>query len=185
MNTPVGPRHGNSVKHNALIQKKEASQEEQQQASSSDIEQSTGRFLTFTIDADTAQIVKLETQDANGARHELSDDERTTLSRERGVGRLEDVVEQAFEAGIACVLGDALRGEHTEESEGDRELRHLLVGSLIEGSGAKRLLQQETLNRILLKTLIQHSVRKPHPAGAEAPAVTGLHTERATGGRTN
>jgi hypothetical protein len=120
--------------------------------------ESEAKLFAFTVDAETAQIVKFESLDASGARHELSDNEKVSLAREGSGDGLEELVEQAFEAGIACVLGEEGRS-HTEESEEDAELRHLLLTPLIERSLAKHLLQGEVLNRALLGTLIQHSIK--------------------------
>jgi len=114
--------------------------------------------FTFTVDAKSAEIVKFESFDASGAPCELSDDEKESLKRKGNGDELEDLVEQAFEAGIACVLGDGA-GSQIKESEKDAELRHLLVTPLIERSSAKRLLKGEALNRTLLDTLIQHSMK--------------------------
>jgi hypothetical protein len=116
------------------------------------------KLFALTVDATTAQIVKFESLDASGARSELSDDEKMSLVRTGNGDRLEELVEQAFEAGIACVLGD--EGEsRTKESKEDAELRHLLLTPLIEGSLAKRLLTGEVLNRAVLGTLLQHSMK--------------------------
>jgi hypothetical protein len=54
-------------------------------------------FLAFTIDPRTARIVKLEAFDARGARHELSQEERTSLIKRRGERKrtIEQVVERA------------------------------------------------------------------------------------------
>ena len=62
-------------------------------------------LLTVTIHAKTGQIVKIEGVDSAGRHHELSDEEKTNLAREKSKATLEDIIEQAFEAGIACVLG--------------------------------------------------------------------------------
>ena len=77
--------------------------------------------------------------------------------------KLEEALEQAFEAGINCVLGSEHEQDDGEESEQDSELRHLLLTPLIEHSAARRLWQREALNRAILGTLIQRSV-KPTPA---------------------
>jgi hypothetical protein len=130
----------------------------------SDIHQSAAppesgvKLFTFTVDAKTAEIVKFESFDASGARCELSDDEKSSLAKKGNGDELEDLVEQAFEAGIACVLGEGA-GSQIKESEEDAELRHLLLIPLIERSLAKRLLKGEVLNRTLLDTLIQHSMK--------------------------
>jgi hypothetical protein len=132
--------------------------------------QAAAQLLTFTIDAKTGQLVKFESLDESGARHELSDEEKANLARE-GIGdRLEQIVEQAFEAGIACVLGGDNRGQ-AQESEQDAELRHLLLLPLIEHSMAKRLMQGDVLNRAILGTLIQHSMKAGSDIDAGGSAV--------------
>jgi hypothetical protein len=128
-----------------------------------DIHQSGGKFFTFTIDANTAQVVKCETVDASGASHEISDEEIASLAQQ-GSQKLEEALEEAFEAGIDCILGGEDGRGDTEESERDAELRRLLLKPLIEHSPAKRLLQREAVNRILLETLIQRSTKPATPA---------------------
>ena len=126
-------------------------------------------LLTFTIDPSTAQIVKLEALDAAGARHELTDDEKASLTKRKGEQTLEQVVERAFEAGIACVLdGENGRDDQLESSE-DRDLTHRLLAPLIEHSAAKRLIARPLLDRAILDTLIEHSLT-PAPDAAGRPA---------------
>ena len=114
-------------------------------------------LLTFTIQARTGQIVKIESVDSTGVRHELSDEEKTNLAKQKSKVTLEDMLEQAFEAGIACVLGDADVEDDPPESAKDADLRRLLVRPLIEDGAAKRLMQRGILNRAMLTTLIQNS----------------------------
>lgn len=124
-------------------------------------------FLAFTIDASTAQIVKLVSLDASGASHELSEDEKASLATAASKDRLEGVLEQAFEAGIACAMGEGVADDLAEdvaedkakESEDDAELRHLLLKPLIEHSAAKDLMKPEVLNRAILETLIEQSMK--------------------------
>ena len=114
--------------------------------------------FSFTIDANTAQIVKLESLDASGARHELSDEEKESLVKEARDDLLERVVERAFEAGIACVLDSEVEQRDAQETAEDAELRHLLLMPLIERSAARHLMEREVLNRAILDTLIDHSI---------------------------
>jgi hypothetical protein len=130
------------------------------------------QLLTFTIDAKTGQVVKFESLDETGAHHELTDEEKANLAREGGSDKLEEIVEQAFEAGIACVLGDD-RGQ-MQESEQDAELRHLLLIPLIEHSRARRLMQGDVLNRAILGTLIQHSMKPRDEDAAASGSAAGL-----------
>jgi hypothetical protein len=112
--------------------------------------------LTFTVDATTGNVVTVETLDASGARHPVSVRQQKTLARE-GRERLESVLEEAFEAGIDCVLGDSDQPEAVE-GELDAKLRHDLIAPLLQGSPAGRRLKRESLQRVRLGTLIQSSI---------------------------
>jgi len=136
-----------------------------------DVNEAAAKLITVTIDANTAQVVRLEALDASGARHELTDEEKANLLKLASKARLEEVVEQAFEAGIACVLGGEVPQDN--ESVEDAELRHMLLTPLIQHSPAKRLMTREVLNRALLQTLIEHSI-KPQPGVAETGATARL-----------
>ena len=92
---------------------------------------------------------QIEALDASGVRHELSDDEKASLAREDSNGGLEEFLEQAFEAGIACVLGGNEGEENADQPGEEAELRHLLLTPLIEHSPARRLLQRDALNRAI------------------------------------
>ena len=115
--------------------------------------------VTVTIDAESAEVVRIEGVDATGARHELSDEEKTNLIKERREERLEELVQQAFEAGIASVLGTEDEDETTEESPEDADLRRQLLAPLIERSGLGHLTERPALNRAILGTLIEHSMK--------------------------
>ena len=121
-------------------------------------QQSADEFYSFTIDRTTARVVKVEALDANGARHEVSDQEKASLAR-AGSAPLERAFEEAFAAGIDCILGDEAPPDETEESAQDAELRHVLVAPLIQQSPAKRLMQREVLDRVIFDTLLQHSIK--------------------------
>jgi hypothetical protein len=120
--------------------------------------------LTFTIQVRTGQIVKIESVDSTGAQHELSDEEKTNLAKEKSKATLEDMLEQAFEAGIACMLGDADGEDDPPESAKDADLRRLLLRPLLEEGAAKRLMQRDILSRAMLTTLIRYATSsRPAP----------------------
>ena len=114
-------------------------------------------LVTVTMHAKTGQITKIEGVNGSGAHHELSDEEKASLANETGKTTLEAIVEEAFEAGIAYVLGDEGDEDDPVESEKDANLRHLLLRPLIEDSAAKRLLRRDVLSRASVKTLIDHA----------------------------
>ena len=186
MSTADGARRANSIKQK-LRPRKGASQKElemtetetdTQPETRSEPRESPSKFFSFTIDAQTAEIVKFESLDAAGARHELTDDEKASLAKEAAEDRLEEVLEQAFEAGIACVLGGSARTEQTTESEEDAELRHMLLTPLIEHSPARHLLAREALQRIVLDTLIQHAMKPETEAVGSSPSSEGIEEGR-------
>jgi hypothetical protein len=121
-------------------------------------------LLAFTLHVETGRIVRLEGVDKAGVRHELSEEQKASLARLRGEDTLEALVEQAFEAGIACVLGGSTEQLGTKESEEEAKLRRLLLGPLIEHSSAKRLMQLNVLSRSILGTLLRHGIE---PSGPE------------------
>jgi hypothetical protein len=116
--------------------------------------------VTITIDAESAEVVRVEGVDATGARHELSAEEKANFMKERREERVAALVEQAFEAGIASVLGVGDEEEEkTQESPEDVEFRRELLAPLIERSGLGYLKERPALNRAILGTLIEHSIK--------------------------
>lgn len=114
------------------------------------------KYLTVTIDADSARVIRIEGQNASGARHELTRDERRSLASGSD-DRLDDLLERAFEAGIACVLGGDADVDATQESPEDAQLRRQLLAPLIERSAVNHLRESGALNRAILNTLIDPS----------------------------
>ena len=144
---PARPRRNSSQKSNA-------SSRPRKQGKTPDTTPAGGNLFSFTLDATTGEVVKVETLNAEGTRRKVPERQRKTLAR-KGRERVEEVLVEAFEAGIDCVLGDS---SEPSETERDAELRHDLVAPLIKRSSASRLLKPESLNRAILGTLMQHSV---------------------------
>jgi hypothetical protein len=109
-------------------------------------------LVAVTVDVANGRIVMIEGVDGAGARHELSEDERGRLASSQAKATLERVIEQAFQAGIDCVLGE--EADETEPPE-DAELSRVLLRSLIERSEVKRLMQRDVLSRAIVGTLIE------------------------------
>ena len=125
-------------------------------------------LFTITIQAKTGQIVKIQSAEGGGGRNELSDQERADLLMKASKDTLEALIEQAFEAGIACVLGDAIGRGEAEESEEEADLRHLLLDPLIRHSPVQRLMQREVLSRGFLGTVVQHALDPVSPEGSSS-----------------
>ena len=97
------------------------------------------------------------------------------LAEEAGlIERIEDALEQAFEAGIECVLGGEVEAAETTESDtNDVAVRHVLLSPLMQQSPASRLLQREVLDRAILETLLHHSLTSGSVPRGENAAGTG------------
>ena len=116
-------------------------------------------LVTFTLDVTTGAVVSVEKIESGGARRALSDEDAQQLA---GTARetIEGIVERAFEAGIACVLGSD--ADDAEETDDDAPLTRLLLEPLIDRSAARRLMRREVLDRAALASLIRHSRGTEH-----------------------
>jgi hypothetical protein len=150
-------RRNNPSKQNASSRTRESRKQQ-----TSGTEQAAGNLFSFTLDAATGQVVKVEKLDAAGTRRKVPDRQVKILVRKERA-RLEEAIEEAFEAGINCVLGENGEQHEAQETEQDAELRHVLVAPLIEHSSASHLLKRETLDRALLGSLIQQSTNPAVP----------------------
>lgn len=122
-----------------------------------------GTLVVVTLKAGDGSIVKIEGLDVSGERHELSAEEAFRLLGDRPKATVEGLVQEAFEAGIACVLDEKLARASPDdavgESDEDAALHDELLNALIDRSPAKRLLQRDVLNSALLGTLIRVAPR--------------------------
>ncbi|WP_431271156.1 hypothetical protein [Dankookia sp. P2] len=134
-------------------------------------------LYVLTVRADSGQVVWLESLDAAGARADLSPEDRARFAEHHKAGDLAAVMEQAFEAGIACVLGN-VGGEDGGSAE-EADLRRMLLRSLIARSPAARFLDQAALGRVALATLLRQAATAP----AEAGGTTAPRRRRGPAGR--
>jgi hypothetical protein len=114
-------------------------------------------LVALTIDANAGRIVKVEKVDSAGARRDLSDEDAAMLSQAHAL-TLETIIEQAFEAGIACVLGDETAEDDAQETEDDAALSRLLLMPLMERTTAHSLRQHEVLGRAMLASAIEQAI---------------------------
>ena len=112
-------------------------------------------LFAFTIDASTGQITKLEKVDSAGTRRQLSEQDKISLQSSKSWHTLEAIVEQAFEAGIASVLGNGDEKNEAQELEDEAEVRRTLLHALMERSRTMTLLQRSVLGQAILATALQ------------------------------
>ena len=112
-------------------------------------------LFSLTINADSGEIVKIEKVEVTGTRRDLRDDDKAELTA-KAAPTLDALIERAFEAGIACVLGVEAGDAEAEESDEEADLRRALLMPLMEGSWAKDLLKREVLGKAILASAIAH-----------------------------
>jgi hypothetical protein len=116
--------------------------------------------FAFTFDVHTGTVVTCESVDVAGRRHKLSKGEKIDLGKENHVPTVEALLENAFEAGIACVLGDDRQARATErETPDDEDLRRILLKPLIERSAAAQLMKREVLRQAIVQTLLEDVIK--------------------------
>ena len=111
--------------------------------------------LVFTLCVATGQIVKVETVDSGGKRHEVPTDEAVELAGKDDMKGIETALDDAFEAGIISMLdpeSDAEESNESNESDEtaeDLRLRRELL-TLIVGSEVRRRLLRRLAGRLIL-----------------------------------
>jgi hypothetical protein len=125
-------------------------------------------LFALTISADTGEIVKVEKVEGSGARRDLRDDDTMGLSAKAAL-TLDALIEQAFEAGIACMLGVRNRSADAEESDEEADLRRALLMPLMENTWAKDSLKREVLGKAILASAIAQIAATRAAALGNAP----------------
>ena len=105
--------------------------------------------LVVTINSAVGRIVKVEKLDNAGKRQELTEENWAKLVGEDEVEEMQSALEEAFEAGIAGVLGEEFEDEEAYEDDEQRGLRRLLISGLVRRSVRRRILQRLVLSRLL------------------------------------
>lgn len=112
-------------------------------------------LVAVTVDLKGGRIVRIEYVGPAGERHELSKEDTARLAGD-GPDTLQRLVEQAFQAGIDCVLGSEAEDDQGESKQ-DADISQALLRSLIETSPVTRLMKREVLDRAIIGTLIRHA----------------------------
>jgi len=114
--------------------------------------------LVVTFSAAMGEIAKVEKVDKAGKRQELTEEECAKLAGQDEVEEIEAALEEAFEAGVAVVLGDEDAEDYDDE---ERAFRQLLIGGFLERHPLRhRLLHQLLLRRLLLRRFLKRALRQ-------------------------
>jgi hypothetical protein len=105
--------------------------------------------VLVTINTAMGRIVKVERMDKAGKRQELAEEEWAKLAGEDEVEEIQSALEEAFEAGVAVVLGEEYEDTEAYEDNEERALRRLLIAGLLRRPVRRRILQRLLLSRLL------------------------------------
>jgi hypothetical protein len=108
--------------------------------------------VIVTINSAMGRIVKVEKTDKAGKRQELGEEELAKLVGEDEAEEIESAIEEAFEAGVAVVLGEEYEADDAYEDDEERAFRRLLLGGLLRRSVRRRILQRLVLSRLLRRS---------------------------------
>jgi hypothetical protein len=130
-------------------------------AAARDAKAGAAELIVFTLDAGSGKLIEVERVDGAGTRQALSEEQRALLTNSGpDAPTLQALLEQAFEAGIDCLLGCETGEADLPESPEDAQLSRWLLHSLIAQSDAARLAQPELLQRAILRTLIEQTAAR-------------------------
>jgi hypothetical protein len=107
----------------------------------------------LTINAETGEIVKIEKVEGTGVRRDVRDDDTAGLTAS-AVPTLDALIERAFEAGIACMLGVGVGRDEAEESAEEADMRRALLMPLIEGTLAQDGFKRDVVGKAILASAI-------------------------------
>src|SRR5262245_20841864 len=112
--------------------------------------------VVVTINAPMGKIVRVEKIDKAGKRQELAEDEWAKLVGDDEVEEIEAALEEAFETGVAAVLGEEYENNEEYEDDEEKALRRLLIGGLLR----RRPVQRRILQRLLVTRLLRQSTKR-------------------------
>ena len=108
--------------------------------------------VLVTINAAIGKIVRVEKMDKAGKRQELSEEEWAKLVGDDEVETIEGALEEAFEAGVAALLGEEYEDDEMYEDDEEKAFRRLLIAGLLRRRPVqRRILQRLLVSRLLLR----------------------------------
>ena len=115
--------------------------------------------LVVTFNAALGEIVRIEQVDKDGTHQEFTEEECAKLAGQDEVEEIEAALEDAFEAGVAVMLGDEDEEYEQDEDNEERALRQLLIHGFLERHPVRcRRLHQLLLRRLLLRRLLKRAL---------------------------
>jgi hypothetical protein len=117
--------------------------------------------LVVTINPAMGTIVKVEKLDKAGKHQELSEEACAKLVGADEVEEIEAALEEAFEAGVAGVLGEEYETQEGYEDDEEKAIRRFLISDLlIPRSVRRRIMHRLLLSRMFRRRFLKHRLRQ-------------------------
>jgi hypothetical protein len=113
--------------------------------------------LVVTLGVSRGDVKKLETLDTHGKRHDVSDDEITTLANLFEVDETRIVLEEAYAAGVADAIKEITCDPHGDASE---ILRQAVARRVARFQFLRRHVRRLIVHRLICREL---DYRRAHP----------------------
>jgi len=107
--------------------------------------------VVVTINPRMGKIVRVEKIDKAGKRQELAEKEFAKLVGNDEVEEIESALEEAFEAGVAAMLGEEYEDDETVEDDEEKALRQLLIAGLLR----RRRVQRRIFQRVVMSHVLR------------------------------
>jgi hypothetical protein len=122
--------------------------------------------LLITLSGPNSDVVRVETLDKSGTKHDVPDDDFAALAGDNDVEDLLPVLEEAYMAGFSDASSDVFE---SDDSESDA---HDLEKAVIRGDATQRLIRRGVRKLILARLLKRELQRKRHPEPTVPPSET-------------
>ncbi len=111
--------------------------------------------LVVTLSVPTGEIVKVEKLERGGHRRELTDEEYVGLAVDDETDKLEETLEDAYEAGVADALGE---NDVDGEDDGHEAFERLAVGRLLVRKKLRRELRRRLMRRAVWRQMLKREL---------------------------
>ena len=115
------------------------------------------RQLVVTLSVAKGDVVKVETIDGGGHRHEMPEKDFAALAGEDDLADLSAALEEAYAAGMSDAIDHEIDDDSVEDEDEDEEIRR----TILREAAARKLLRRG-VRRLVLRRTLRRGIQKKH-----------------------
>jgi len=127
-----------------------------------------GTQLLLTLGDRDGEIVRVETVDKSGKKHELLDEDFASLVGDHDMMDLLPVLEQAYMVGFSDASGDVFESDSREKEADEDDLENMVIRSV----ASQRLIRRGVRKLILARLVKRELLRKQGSSPTAFPSET-------------